>query len=104
MWRGSSPSLAAMSAMERRMIVVERGSSMPRAAMPKAPPIAPEVATAILCMRLLASRAPAATGLLPRLFTATSNAFSSAFSVALCTAPCRRLGSIFMPFSTGAPM
>jgi len=81
MWRGFSPSLAAMSAIDRSMSVVESGSSQPSAASPKAPPAAPEAAAA---MRWNLS-CEVSLGRSPREVTATSSAFMSAASVALWT-------------------
>ncbi len=44
-----SPSLLAISAIDRNMIVVDIGSSTANAGNPKKPPMPPVVATAILC-------------------------------------------------------
>ncbi len=54
--RIGSPSLRAMSAIERSMIVVENGSSIGKAASPSAPPPAPVAATITRCHRLAAGR------------------------------------------------
>jgi len=97
--RGSSPWAAAMSAMERSITVVEMGSSIVSAGSPRAPPAAPEAATASRWMRLLAVVALC----VPSDFTATSRALSSADWVAWCTADCHEDGSSFMPWSMGAP-
>jgi hypothetical protein len=85
--------------MERSMSPVDIGSSTPSAAMPKAPPIAPEVATAILWSLSDDDR----RALPPRLRTASSSAFMSAFEVASCTPFCQRAGMRAMPLSSGAP-
>ena len=77
--RGFSPSLAAMSAIERSISVVESGSSHESAASPKAPPAAPEAAAATRWKR----SCDADRGRSPSEVTATSSAFMSAASVAL---------------------
>ena len=97
-----SPSLLAISAIERSMMVVETGNSMASAARPNTPPTAPDTPAAILCKRSLEREVPTLPSQAKDL-TATSSAFINAASDASCTVFCTRAGSIAMPRSIGEP-
>ena len=83
-----SPSCLAISAIDRRMIVVEIGSSIGRAASPKAPPAAPDAAAIAVCSRG------------ERAFSVLGNVATAARKAILRAAP----AALFAIFSTLAGM
>ena len=88
-----------MSAIDRRMIVVETGSSTAKAGSPKAPPTAPLSVASILCIPF--------EGAVPRsLFIveiATRNAVRSAEFVVSLIRRETAAGSLLTPYSIGTP-
>src|SRR6266545_280796 len=94
----SSPSLRAMSPIDRNMMMVEIGSSSGNAARPKLPPTAPDAAANALC-----SRRDAALGSFSMVRSATASAAWSALVVAAATASDAASGSARPTSSIGLP-
>ena len=93
-----SPSLRAMSAIDRSMIVVESGSSTASAGRPNIPPAAPVSATAILCPQSMESRRRSSIEAM-----ANESAASSDLRAAVEIAAVAPAGSAPMLISIGLP-
>src|SRR5215510_415187 len=94
----SSPSLRAISAIDRNMMTVEIGSSMGRAASPTLPPTAPDAVAMTLC-----SRRDPPRGLFLMLRSATASAALSPLVVATAIACAAPAGSACRIRSIGLP-
>jgi len=69
-----SPSLLAISAIDRNIIVVDIGNSTANPGNPKKPPMPPDVATATLCNRFDASSLGTSLRVKTVVFTALNSA------------------------------
>src|SRR6056297_1121192 len=95
----SSPSLRAISAIDRSMIAVDIGNSIASAPSPNAPPVAPDAVAAALCQKLDAAPAYPAF-MVPN---ATEREDSIALRDASLTTWPQRSGSKSNPRSMGVP-